>query len=70
MVCASVPSAGHCNSMGTALSMNSLAEAMGMSLPGLRRDSRSLRRACAAWLIETGRRVVEWSAKTSRPAES
>ena len=34
MVAASVPSAGHCNTMGTALSMNSLAEAMGMSLPG------------------------------------
>lgn len=34
MVCASVPSAGHCNTMGTALSMNSLAEALGMSLPG------------------------------------
>src|ERR1700760_3472770 len=29
-----VPSAGHCNSMGTALSMNSMAEALGMSLPG------------------------------------
>src|ERR1051325_10641410 len=27
-VCASTPSAGHCNSMGTALSMNSLAEAL------------------------------------------
>lgn len=34
MVCASSPSAGHCNTMGTALSMNSLAEALGMSLPG------------------------------------
>src|ERR1700704_5723723 len=34
MVAASTPSAGHCNTMGTALSMNSLAEAMGMSLPG------------------------------------
>jgi dihydroxy-acid dehydratase len=33
MVAASAPSAGHCNTMGTALSMNSLAEAMGMSLP-------------------------------------
>jgi dihydroxy-acid dehydratase len=32
--CASVPSLGHCNSMGTALSMNSLAEALGMTLPG------------------------------------
>jgi dihydroxy-acid dehydratase len=34
IVCASAPSAGHCNTMGTALSMNSLAEALGMSLPG------------------------------------
>ena len=34
MVFASAPSAGHCNTMGTALSMNSLAEALGMSLPG------------------------------------
>ena len=34
MVGASAPSAGHCNTMGTALSMNSLAEALGMSLPG------------------------------------
>jgi dihydroxy-acid dehydratase len=33
-VFASTPSAGHCNTMGTALSMNSLAEAIGMSLPG------------------------------------
>ena len=30
----SAPSAGHCNVMGTALSMNCLAEAMGMALPG------------------------------------
>src|SRR5215469_8093064 len=30
----SVPSAGHCNTMGTALSMNSLTEALGMMLPG------------------------------------
>jgi dihydroxy-acid dehydratase len=33
MVAEGVPSAGHCNTMGTALSMNSLAEALGMSLP-------------------------------------
>ena len=30
----SAPSAGHCNTMGTALTMNCLAEALGMSLPG------------------------------------
>jgi dihydroxy-acid dehydratase len=57
VVCASAPSAGHCNTMGTALSMNSLAEALGMSLPG-----------CAAipapygerakFAFETGRRIV------------
>jgi dihydroxy-acid dehydratase len=29
-----IPSAGYCNTMGTASSMNSLAEALGMSLPG------------------------------------
>ena len=34
MVCSSAPSIGHCNTMGTATSMNSLAEALGMSLPG------------------------------------
>jgi dihydroxy-acid dehydratase len=33
-VTASAPSVGHCNTMGTALSMNSLAEALGMSFPG------------------------------------
>jgi dihydroxy-acid dehydratase len=34
MVASAAPSVGHCNTMGTALSMNSLAEALGMSLPG------------------------------------
>ena len=33
-VASSAPSAGHCNTMGTASTMNSLAEALGMSLPG------------------------------------
>src|ERR1700728_2470635 len=33
-VMGAIPSAGHCNSMGTALSMNSLARSLGMSLPG------------------------------------
>ena len=34
LVAASAPSIGHCNTMGTASSMNSIAEALGMSLPG------------------------------------
>src|SRR6187551_2120266 len=33
LACASAPSAGHCNTMGTASTMNALAEALGMSLP-------------------------------------
>ena len=34
MAAASAPSIGHCNTMGTASSMNSIAEALGMSLTG------------------------------------
>ena len=34
MVASSAPSVGHCNTMGTASSMNSVAEALGMSLTG------------------------------------
>src|SRR6267143_3825313 len=34
IVASSAPSAGHCNTMGTASTMNALAEALGMSLPG------------------------------------
>jgi dihydroxy-acid dehydratase len=58
LIASSAPSAGHCNTMGTASTMNSLAEALGMSLPG-----------CAAipapyrdryeMAYHTGRRIVE-----------
>ncbi|WP_348646486.1 IlvD/Edd family dehydratase [Ciceribacter sp. L1K22] len=34
LAASSAPSIGHCNTMGTALSMNCIAEALGMSLPG------------------------------------
>ena len=34
LVCSTTTSPGHCNTMGTALTMNSLAEVLGMSLPG------------------------------------
>ena len=57
-VCASTPSAGHCNTMGTALTMNSLAEALGMSLPGCAAiPAPYAERAKIAY--ETGRRIVE-----------
>ena len=56
-VCASAPSLGHCNTMGTASTMNALAEALGMSLPGCagipapfreRMEPRAFRRAVDA----------------------
>lgn len=34
LVASAAPSTGHCNTMGTATTMNSLTEALGMSLPG------------------------------------
>src|ERR1700677_3265109 len=52
------PSLGHCNSMGTALSMNSLAEALGMSLPGCAAiPAPYAERGRMAYF--TGRRIVE-----------
>ncbi len=58
MVCDSVPSVGHCNTMGTALSMNSVAEALGMSLPGCASiPGPYAQRAKMAYA--TGRRIVE-----------
>ncbi|MFO0914214.1 MAG: IlvD/Edd family dehydratase [Pirellulales bacterium] len=58
MVAAGSPSAGHCNTMGTALSMNSLAEALGMSLPGSAAIPAPYRdRAQNAY--ETGQRAVK-----------
>ncbi len=58
MVTASAPSAGHCNTMGTATSMNSLAEALGLSLPGCAAIPAPYReRGQIAYA--TGRRIVE-----------
>src|SRR6201988_2066365 len=68
MVSSSAPSIGHCNTMGTATSMNSLAEALGMSLPG-----------CAAipaphrergWMAyETGKRIVDMVWEDLKPSD-
>src|SRR5690554_3380269 len=56
-VASSAPSVGHCNTMGTALSMNSLAEALGMSLPGCAAIPGPYRER--GWMAyETGRRIV------------
>ena len=58
MVASSAPSMGHCNTMGTASSMNSLAEALGLSLPGCAMIPAPYRERgqIAYW---TGRRIIE-----------
>jgi dihydroxy-acid dehydratase len=63
-----IPSAGHCNSMGTALSMNSLAEALGMSLPGCATiPAPYAERGRMAYL--TGRRIVEMVSEDLTPTK-
>jgi dihydroxy-acid dehydratase len=57
-VAASSPSVGHCNTMGTALSMNSLAEALGMSLPGCAVIPAAYRER-GQMAYRTGRRIVD-----------
>jgi dihydroxy-acid dehydratase len=67
-VLAGAPSLGHCNSMGTALSMNSLAEALGMSLPGCGTiPAPYAERARMAYI--TGRRIVEMVNEDLTPAK-
>ena len=67
-VSSSAPSIGHCNTMGTALTMNSLAEALGMSLPGCAAIPAPYReRAQMAYF--TGRRIVEMVAEDLKPSD-
>ena len=67
IVGSSAPSVGHCNTMGTASTMNALAEALGMS-PRDRRPSRAYReRGQAAY--ETGRRIVEMVWEDLKPSD-
>jgi dihydroxy-acid dehydratase len=68
MVASSAPSVGHCNTMGTALSMNSLAEALGMSLPGCAAIP-APHRDRAAMAYETGRRIVGMVHENLRPSD-
>src|SRR6201996_6940564 len=57
-VAGSAPSVGHCNTMGTALSMNSMAEALGMSLPGCAAIPGPYRER-GQMAYETGKRIVD-----------
>ncbi|MBT05595.1 MAG: dihydroxy-acid dehydratase [Rhodospirillaceae bacterium] len=56
-VCASAPSLGHCNTMGTASTMNAMAEALGMSLPGCAAIPAPFRERMAM-AYATGKRIV------------
>jgi dihydroxy-acid dehydratase len=58
MVASSAPSIGHCNTMGTASSMNSVAEALGMSLTGCAIIPAPYRERSQI-SYETGKRIVE-----------
>jgi len=68
MVASSAPSPGHCNTMGTALTMNSLAEALGMSLPGCAAIP-APNKGRAQMAYETGRRIVEMVWEDLRPSK-
>jgi len=64
----SAPSPGHCNTMGTASTMNSLAEGLGMSLPGCAMIPAPYReRGQIAY--ETGKRIVEMAYEDLRPSK-
>ncbi len=65
---ASAPSAGHCNTMGTASTMNAIAEGLGMSLPGCAAIPAPYReRGQIAY--ETGKRIVEMAYEDLRPSK-
>ena len=68
IVASSAPSVGHCNTMGTASTMNSLAEALGFSLPGCAAIPAPYReRGQIAY--ETGKRAVEMVWEDLKPSD-
>jgi len=68
IVARSAPSAGHCNTMGTASTNNAMAEALGMSLPGCAAIPASYReRGQIAY--ETGLRAVEIVREDLKPSD-
>jgi len=68
LVSSSAPSTGYCNTMGTATTMNSLAEALGMSLPGNAAIPAPYRdRQESAY--HTGKRIVEMVHEDLKPSD-
>jgi len=68
IVTSSAPSVGHCNTMGTASTMNALAEALGMSLPECAAIPAPYRER-AAIAYDTGRRAVEIVHEDLKPSD-
>jgi len=68
MTSAASPSIGHCNTMGTALSMNALAEALGMSLPGCASIPAAYRER-GQMAYATGKRIVDMVWQDIRPSQ-
>jgi dihydroxy-acid dehydratase len=68
LVASSAPSTGYCNTMGTATTMNSLTEALGMSLPGSAAIPAPYRdRQECAYL--TGKQIVAMVAADRKPSD-
>lgn len=68
IVASSAPSVGYCNTMGTATTMNSLAEALGMQLPGSAAIPAPYReRGQIAY--QTGRRIVDMVHEDLKPSD-
>ncbi|WP_339948009.1 IlvD/Edd family dehydratase [uncultured Albimonas sp.] len=68
MAAASAPSPGWCNTMGTATTMNSLAEALGMSLPGCAAIP-APHRERAQIAYQTGKRIVDMVREDLKPSD-
>ncbi|MBN9076857.1 MAG: dihydroxy-acid dehydratase [Rhizobiales bacterium 65-79] len=67
-VASSAPSTGYCNTMGTATTMNSLAEALGMQLPGSAAIPAPYRER-GQMAYATGRRIVAMVEEDLKPSE-
>jgi len=68
IVASSAPSAGHCNTMGTASSMNAMAEALGMTLPGCAAIPAPYRER-GQMAYATGKRIVDMVWEDLRPSK-
>jgi len=67
-VCSSAPSHGHCNTMGTASTMNAMAEALGMTLTGNSAIPAPFRERMAM-AYETGKRIVGMVLEDLKPSD-